>query len=495
MLRQQKHTRSVHILALGLIAVIMSGCAAVGPDYTMTSKEVPPTWKLSEDPAFLAGAEMRRDWWTIFNDPMLNDFIGIAQSNNLDVLTAIARVEEARARLGIASGNRYPEARIDGSVNRNRTSENSLAAGSEETFYSPAVGASWEIDLFGRIRRSVEAASAQYQATEEEFNDVMVSLYSQVSRTYIEIRTSQARLVSANANITSQRGLLELTRSRFKHGLATDLDIAQAERLLARAESEVPPLKVSLSQGINSLSVLLGMMPGSLYDQLVEVKKIPLPPKEASVGVPAELLRNRPDIRRAERILAAETARIGIATADLYPSFSLSGVFGFESIDASDLFDAGSRVFSFGPSLRWQIFSGGRVRNTIKARDAIALQALHGYEQTVLNGVLEVENSMKAYIEDRVRLAALERAVAAARRSVNLSSKLYREGLVDFQPVLDAQRDQLSFENQLALARGDSAVNFVRLYTALGGGWQVNSEQPAPAPTMTADKLSRPTTH
>lgn len=465
--------KAIYPLLIGFLILTMTGCGAVGPDYSAPQNQMPSVWTYQEDPGLIVGEKLQRDWWTILGDPLLDEYITSAEKNNLDVLTAVARLDEARSRLGISMGLHYPEASVDGSVTRNRTSENSVTHSIEETFYAPGVGASWEIDLFGRIRRSIEAATADYQATEEEYNCVKVSLYGEVTRTYLDIRTTQARLRSANSNISSQRALFELTRSRFSHGLATDLDVAQAERLLARAESEVPPLKVALSEAINSLSVLLGRMPGSLHKQLMEVQPIPLPPEQATVGLPAELLRRRPDIRRAERILAAETARIGVATADLYPSFSLSGVFGFESIDANVLFDAGSHVFSFGPSLRWQVFSGGRIRSRIKVQDAVVMQALHSYEQAVLNGVLEVENSMKAYIEDRVRLAALERSVDAARRSVALSTKLYREGLVDFQPVLDAQRDQFDFENQLALARGNSAVNFVRLYTALGGGWQV----------------------
>lgn len=473
-------TKGSRIMLLIPILMILGGCAAVGPNYTTPNPETGDAWNNSwtsgEKEVIQKDQAFQHDWWTLFDDPLLTHYIEDATESNLTVLTAFLRMEEVRARLGVVLGDRFPQVNADADVLRQRSSDNSIAGGYEETFYSPSLGASWEIDLFGRIRRSIEAATADYQATEEEYHDVMVSLYGEVSRTYFTIRTAQARLASAEANIGSQVELLELTRSRFTHGLATDLDVAQAERLLARAEAEVPPLKVTLAEGINSLSVLLGRMPGNLHHELLAVKPIPLPPTRASVGLPADLLRRRPDIRRAERVLAAETARIGIATADLYPSFSLTGIFGFESIDAGDLFDAGSRVFSFGPSLRWQIFSGGSIRNRIKAQDAVAQQALLGYEQSVLTGVLEVENSLKAYVEDRARLKALERSVEAAKRSVRLSTKLYKEGLVDFQPVLDAQRDQFNFENQLAVARGDSSINFVRLYTALGGGWQTAQE-------------------
>ncbi|MCG8636819.1 MAG: efflux transporter outer membrane subunit, partial [Desulfobacterales bacterium] len=423
------------------------------------------------DPALLPSAELVQHWWRLFDDPLLNEFIETASRNNKDLLTAILRVEETRARLGIAAGEQLPEMTSDAGAVRSRPSENTTGSGNVYTTYTAGVGASWEIDLFGRIRREVEAATAEYQASEEDRTDVMVSLYANVSLTYLQIRTDQARLTSARDNIANQKALLELAQSRFRYGLATDLDIAQAQRLLARAEAEVPSLRIALSQGINNLAVLLGLVPGHLHDRLKIIAPIPMPPEKATVGVPADLLRQRPDIRRAERRLAAQTARIGVATADLYPSFSLTGRFGLESVDTSDLFDAGSKVFSFGPSLRWKIFSGGRVRNRIKVEDAVMQQYLLAYEQSVLNGLREVENTLKAYIEDRVRLAALERSVSAAKRSVELSAGLYKKGLVDFQPVLDAQRDLFSFEDQLAGARGNSAANFVNLYTALGGGW------------------------
>ncbi len=457
-----------------MIACILPliGCMTVGPDYEPPATEMPAGWHNTGDPALVPNAALVRQWWTLFNDPLLNRLITEATKNNLDLMTAVARVEESRARLGIATGERYPSADIGGSVTQQRGSENSISgAGYEETVYSTRAGASWQIDLFGRIKRSVEAATAQYQASEEDRTDVMVTIYADVALTYLDIRTYQARLAAANANIASQKKVLRLTRSRFKHGLTTDLDVAQSERLLARAEAEVPPLRIALAQGINNLAVLLGRRPGVLHKHLMTPQKIPLPPARATVGVPANLLRQRADIRRAERLLASQTARIGVAKADLYPSLSLTGSFGLEAVDFDDLFDAGSRVFSFGPSLRWDIFSGGRIRNKIKAQDAIVRQSLFKYEQTVLNALREVENTLKAYIEDRIRLSALERSVSAAHRSVKVATGLYKQGLADFQPVLDAQRDQFDFENQLAVARGNSAANFVRLYTALGGGW------------------------
>jgi NodT family efflux transporter outer membrane factor (OMF) lipoprotein len=482
-------TKMQRVLIISLLFAF-AGCATVGPDYKAPEIEVASDWQTVSDPAMLPRAELVQKWWTLFNDPFLNGLIETASLSNLDLLTAVARVEETRARLGVITGERLPSVDVSGSVLRGQTSENNYGTGNTDTFYSNGIGASWEIDLFGRIKRSVEAAKAQYQASEEDRTDVMISLYSSVSLTYLEIRTYQARLASAKSNIESQKDLLALTKSRLEHGLATELDLAQAKSLLASAESEVPPLRLAVSQGINNLAVLLGKRPGTIHKELLAPKPIPLPPSKVTVGVPADLLRQRPDIRKAERILAAQTARIGVEKSALYPSFSLTGSFGFESIDAGDLFDAGSSVFSFGPSLRWNIFSGGRIRNLVKAQDAVTRQSLLSYEQAVLNGLREVENNLKAYVEDRIRLAALERSVDAAQNAVRLAKDLYTQGLVNFQPVLDAQRDQFNFENRMAAAKGDSAANFVKLYASLGGGWDPNSSNESGAIANNSTKSS-----
>ncbi len=487
MKRFQSQKRIFQLLLTASI-LFLTGCAAVGPNYQAPRPDMPPDWHTG-DPALLPEAKMIQNWWALFNDPMLTGFIEEASRSNLDLMLAVARVEEAWARLGIATGGRFPSVDASGTVTRVRTSEYSTGIGASNTIHATGIAASWEIDLFGRIRRTVEAATAKYQAGEEDHTDVMITLYSRVARTYLDVRTYQARLTAADANIKSQKKVLALTKSRFRHGLATDLDVAQAERILASSEAEVPPLRIELSRAINTMAVLLGRQPGALHKQLAEPRPVPLPPARATVGVPTDLLRQRPDIRRAERLLAAQTARIGVAKADLYPSFSLTGSFGFEAVDAADLFNAGSRVFSFGPSLRWNIFSGGSIRSKVKAQDAVTEQALLIYERTVLNALNEVENALKAYLEDRVRLSALQRSVSASRRSVKLATNLYKQGLVDFQNVLDAQRDQFTFENRLAAARGNSAANFVRLYTALGGGW--NPDRPPSLENKTISKIEK----
>ncbi|GAU08746.1 RND transporter [Desulfoplanes formicivorans] len=468
---------------LPVLVFFLAGCAAVGPDYTPPQTDMPSAWHTPLDPALETREHLVLEWWKLYNDPLLTRLITEAATGNLGLKEAVARVDEARAQLGIALGEEVPSLDADAGITRYRTSKNNYGLGKTDTLYAPGVSASWEVDLFGRIRRSVEAAGAEFQATREDRTDVMISLYAQVARTYLNIRTYQARLAAADANIASQKQVLGLTRSKFKYGLATSLDVAQAERVLASSEATIPPLRIELSKSINTMAVLLGRQPGALYDTLSIPKDIPLPPQKATLGMPADLLRQRPDIRRAERQLAAQTARIGVAKADLYPSLSLTGSFGYESVNTNDLFEPASNVFAFGPSLRWNIFSANRIRNRVKAQDAVARQYMLRYESTVLNALNEVENALRAYIEDRVRLEALSRAVDAARRSVTLSTQLYKQGLVNFQDVLDAQRDQFSLENELASARGSSAANFVNLYAALGGGWNPDDPE-ALLPTL-----------
>lgn len=434
---------------------------------------MPEYWHQSTDPALVPDKASIYRWWTVFEDPMLTQLIEQAADSNLDIKLAVARVNEARARLGVVSGERVPFIDTTGDISRQRGSENGASIGGT-TFTRHAIGldAGWEVDLFGRVSRSIEAAAANLQSVQEDQNDVMVTLYAEVALTYLAIRTHQARLTAASGNIDSQKQVLELTRSRFKHGLATDLDVAQAERILASSEAEVPPLRIELSRATNTIGVLLGCHPGTFYEKLNPVKPIPIPPEKITVGIPADLLRQRPDIRRAERELAAQTARIGIAKADLYPRLSLLGTFGLAAIDSKNLFESGSRAFTFGPTLRWNLFDGGRIRSLVNVEDARTEQILLRYEQTLLNALNETENALTTYIEQKLRLEALERTVVAARRTVKLATGLYKEGLTDFQNVLDAQRALFTSENQLAAARGNAVANLVRLYKALGGGWE-----------------------
>jgi NodT family efflux transporter outer membrane factor (OMF) lipoprotein len=478
---KNKRTRSGNSFLIAVIIALLSGCSAVGPDYIAPTIDMPGNWNQSADPAFKPDERDIRHWWIVFDDPMLTNLIDQATEGNLDLQAAFSRVKEARARLGIATGELYPEVDAEGSLSRQKSSENDLAGdGSYATRYRAGIDASWEIDLFGRIRRSIESAEADLQVSEEDRIDVMTSLYAEIALTYFSVRTFQARLDAATSNIESQKQVLSLTESRFKHGLASGLDVAQARQVLANTEAEVPPLRRDLTRAINTIGVLIGRHPGVLYDRLSYVKPIPVPPEQVTVGVPANILRQRPDIRGAERGLAAQTARIGVATADLYPEFALSGSFFYTSVESSELFDWRSSAFSIGPFVRWNVFDADRIRNQIKVEDARTEQALLFYEQTVLTALNEVENSIKAYREERFRVDALETAVEASQRALKLSLTLYKEGLIDFQRVLDAQRELFGSEDQLATSKGTTVINLVQLYKALGGGWN-------PVETLGAD--------
>jgi NodT family efflux transporter outer membrane factor (OMF) lipoprotein len=454
------------------IAFFLAGCAAVGPDYVAPKPEVPAAWQEIEDPGVKPGEAQIRAWWKVFDDPLLTSLIERAAKGNLDLMTAMARVKEARARLGVATGEMLPTLDASGSATRQRGSEYDVVPGGlTQDRLLGQLDASWEIDLFGKIRRSIEAAKADYQATTEDRNDVMITLYADVARTYFAARTAQARFYTAQENIESQKKVLKLTKTRLETGLATALDVAQAESVLASSEAELPPFKVDYHQAVHALALLLGKQPGALKKELKKPKAIPQLPSEVTLGMPADLLRRRPDIRQAERSLAAETARIGVATADLYPSFTINGTFGVAATDAGDLFKSGSGLYSFGPAFSWNLFQGGRVRAQIRAQDAVTEQALYTYEQTVLKALGEVEDSLTAYVQSKYRVDALKRTVQASRRTLELSIGLYKDGLKDFQSVLDAQRSLFSYANQYAAAKGDSAASLVQLYKALGGGW------------------------
>lgn len=467
------------LLGALVLSAFLGGCA-VGPDYVPPKAETPETWHNPSDPALVPDQAAIREWWTVFNDPLLTQLVKDALDGNRDLKAAVARVKEARARLGVAVGAWFPQADAYGEVERSRKSDHALMAVGTNTTYSVGIASNWEIDLFGKISRSVESATALYQASEEDRNDVMVSLCAETARTYLAVRTLQARLEASRGNIESQKQVLELTQSRFKFGLATDLDVAQAQQILATSESELPPLRRGLTEAINTLTVLVGSAPGALTDILSAFAPIPTLPDQVAVGVPADLLRRRPDVRRVERELAAQTARIGVATADLYPQFALNGSFGWAALASGDVFLKGSREWDLIPGVRWNVFDAGRIRNQVKVEDARTEQALLSYEQTILVALKEVENALSAYAEERLRVQALERSVAAAQRTVYLSTALYKEGLADFQNVLDAQRSLFVLENQLAEARGTTASDLVALYRALGGGWEAEPSSQEP---------------
>ena len=449
---------------------LLTACK-VGPDYEgppSRDGELPGMFGEIDDPAFIAGEADLRTWWTVFNDSLLNELIDRAARDNKDLRIALSRVNEARARVGIAQAARAPQVTLGGGV----SGVNDATTGFESrTRSNIGLDASWELDVFGRIARQIETVDTEYQATQEDRRDVQVSLFAEVARAYLSVRSLQAQLAAADSNINSQREILQLTETRFRDGLSSGLDVAQAKQVLASSEAAVPPLRIALSREINTIAVLVGTHPQALHVDLREPKPIPVPLATVTVGVPANLLRQRPDIRAAERRLASQTAQLGVATADLYPSFSIAGSFGLSALDGTSLLDPSSRSFALGPGVRWNLFDGGRLRSQIKVEDARVEQTMLLYERSVLSAMEEVESSMTAFIEQRIRVEAIERAATAARETLKLATRLYTEGLTGFQDVLDAQRQLLATESDVAEARGLASQNLVSLYKAFGGGW------------------------
>ncbi len=444
----------------------MAGCKTVGPDYERpgTETQLPTGFNAPDDPALQPGTQNLENWWEVFQDPQLTSLVERAAKQNLDVRIAIARVNESRARVDIANAARSPQVGLGGQAGA------AALSGAAGGAYNVGIDAGWELDVWGRIERQVEAATAEFEATVEDQRDVMVTLYAEVARHYLAIRSLQERLQAAQRNIEAQREILKITQARSDAGLSSRLDVAQAERILANSESDVPPLRIQLVRSTNTIGVLLGQFPKALHDELSTDKPIPVPPETVAVGVPANLVRQRPDIRGAERRLAAQTARVGVATADLYPQFSLGGSLGVAGFGGGNLFNAGGRGF-LGPSMRWTLFDGGRIRSQIKVEDYRVEQALLTYESTVLQAHEEVESGMTAFLESRLRAESVRRAAEIAREELRLAMYLYKEGLVQFQNVLDAERALFDLENREADARGEASTNLVRLYKALGGGW------------------------
>jgi NodT family efflux transporter outer membrane factor (OMF) lipoprotein len=457
-----------------LITVLVAAGCAVGPNYEPPQTDAPDLWHVELMKGLAEGEGNLQTWWVAFDDPTLTSLIERAAQGSLDIHQAVARVDEVRARRGIARGEWFPNLDNSSTYQRYRISEEVLevvpSGSRRDNFWSTGLDASWEIDFFGRIRRSVESATAGLQASVEDYRDVLVSVSAEVGTTYVEVRTLQERIRVAELNVRNQRSTLQLVIDRNRAGLVGDLDVRQAEQNLARTESFIPTFRSDLAAAIHRLGVLLGDRPSTLFAELGPQAPIPNPPEEILVGVPANLLRQRPDIRQAERALAAQTAQIGVAKADLYPRFALVGTLALQASDFDKWFTGDANFYSFGPAVRWNLFDGGRVRANVQAQEALTGQALIAYEQTVLVALEEVENAMVAFVQENDRRDALQRSVAASVAATGLVKTLYRTGLTDFQNVLDTERTQFQEQDTLAESEGFVTQNLIDVYRALGGG-------------------------
>ncbi len=463
-----------------LMALLLGGCATVGPDYRAPEPQLPAAWSRGAIEAARPerpSAEELAQWWQRFDDPLLATLVTDALAAGLDIRDAEARLREARASRGVAAADRFPTLSASASASRNRSSSES-GSGRASDLYAAGFDASWELDLFGATRRAVEAADADVGAAEADLQDAQVTLAAEVALSYVELRTYQARLAIARQNLASQTETYQLTSWRAQAGLTTELDVAQARSSMEQVRAQIPALETGVAEAEHRLAVLLGRQPGTLHAELAEVRALPVPPASVAVGIPADTVRQRPDIRAAERRLAAQTARVGEAVAARYPSFSLSGSLGLESLAVDQLFTGGAITRGVVGSLAATLFDAGRLRQAVAVQNALQEQALVSYESTLLTALEEVENALVELAASQTQREALLSATEAARTAAALARDQYSAGLVDFQTVLDTQRSQLSLEDELSSAEGEIVSGYIRLYKSLGGGW---SSQPAPA--------------
>jgi NodT family efflux transporter outer membrane factor (OMF) lipoprotein len=496
--RVERLASSVTIALLLGVLWTLGGCK-VGPNFTTPAANINSKWSAEQSSRVSTQTATDQQWWKTFQDEVLNRLVELAYRQNLPLQIAGLRIVEGRARLGIAQGKLYPQTQeIFGGVSAvgvPKPLSESLGFKRNLANYQLGFDAAWEADLWGKYRRGVESDTASLLATVADYYAAIVSLTAEVARTYAVVRTFEVRIDLAVANAKLQEESLRIAESRFRNGATSELDVAQATTLLESTRASIPQLRSSLQQARNALSTLLGQPPGTVESLLMGPKEIPKAPANVAVSVPAEMLRRRPDIRAAELNAAAQCARIGIAKAELYPSFSLFGAFGLWGNNTGrgshNLFSADSIFYAFGPRVNWPVLNYGRLTNNVRVQDALFEQALVNYHDTVLNAAQEVEDALSGFLNDQEALGLQERSVVAAQRSEEIAVVQYREGAVDFQRVVDAQRFLLQQQNELAQIRSSVSTNLIALYKALGGGWEVRRDQPVVSERMRKEMQDR----
>lgn len=479
--------------ALAMLAVVaaMSGCI-VGPDYCGPRTPVPDVWHQELENGAYVGSNELHNWWMLFEDPTLTQLIDCAEKHNLNLYSAYTRICQARSQECIVEAAKKPMLSGTGGL---RTSQQSLNAFNPaalgfgggagmggmgmglsggipaQSIWSLGLDVGWEPDLFGKVERQLQSAQANTCAQVEAYRDVLVSLYGDVAQSYVQVRTLQQQLLIACQNVELRKQSQSLANKRVEGGVSPNVDLFQADSELASAEADIPQLELQLNQALNRLSTLLGHYPGAMHCVLAEPGPIPDVPRNLPQVVPCDMIRQRPDIRQAERRIMGATADVGAAMAELLPSLRLGGNLSLSAINLGDLFEGDSFGFGLGPSFSWPILQGGRIRCNIAAKECAVEEAIVNYEQTLLRASEEVENSVVGFNKNRVRAAALERTVEAAEKSFESVLALYRAGQVDFQNVLDTQRTLFASQNALAIAQGQIITDLITFYRALGGGW------------------------
>ncbi len=514
-------------IALSAVAIALAGCMT-GPDYAQPKVDVPEAWSSAREGGVTDGPSPVTAWWEAMGDPVLDTLVERAVAENFDLEIAESRVREARAARGIAASTMLPNVGVNASATYNQSIEQNVGGGSSvsgglsngpngpssnvtvrsgdltisrndsaagstssisltpgasdtpdrtDNLFQVGFDASWELDVFGGNRRAIEAAEADIEVANEFRRDVLVSLLSEVALNYIDLRSAQTRLAITEKNIEAQSQSVRITDDRFKAGLSSQLDAFQARALLASTQSQVPLLRTQIAAAIHRLGVLVGDDPGALKEELSASSPLPGGIEGIPIGLPSELLRRRADIRRAERELAAQTARIGVAIADLYPRFFLTGSLSGMSSTAGSVLSGANQFWSIGPGISWPIFQGGRIRANIEVQNEREEQAAINYERSIMNALEDVENSLVAYAQEQLRQESVQLAVEANEAAVRISNERYVSGLESFLNVILAQQSLFNTEDQLVQSQRAELTYLVSLYKALGGGWEVFEEE------------------
>ncbi len=483
-------------MAVISLAVFLGGCASVGPNYQAPVLAAPAHWQESQEKAGVALALEEIAWWKAFGDPVLNNLIEQAAKTNLDLEQARARLIQARTNVTAAGAAAWPSIQGAGSVTRSgggidtttSTSPSALATASG-TILQAGFDASWEIDVFGGTRRSVEAARAKLQGSVADLRSTRLTLLGDVAKNYIDLRANQAQREITRRNVEAQQQTVEVTRARFKLGLTTYLDVAQAEAQKAATESNLPSLETSIKQSIHRLGILLGQEPNALKAELSAIRPLPQTTGVMATGLPSDLLARRPDLRQVERQLAAASADIGVAKAELYPKFDLTAALGLQGSTVSNLVKASSgRYWSLVPGVTWNLFDGGKARATVKNKQAVYEENLAKYRASFLKALEEVENALAAYYAEQTKRRILAESVRANDEAVALAKERYRRGLTNFLDVLTAQNSLYTAQSNLSTSEAKLLTDLISLYKALGGGWDAADVRVAEGPVTPETK-------
>ena len=472
-----KRNFSTILLLSVVISLLASGCTMLGPDFQRPDAQVADKWLEDKSRIIKESKTDGAQWWKIFKDPVLDELIRISYAQNLPLQVAGLRVLEARAQLGVVSGSLYPQVQqVQGDLYTGGAPR--TAADRYSNSASLGFDASWEVDFWGKFRRSIQSADANLASSIAGYDDVLVSLTGEVARNYVLIRSLEERISLAGKNVKIQKRVMDIVKVQFDNGTVTELDLQQSRTQLYSTKALIPGFQLSMEQAKHSLSILMGMPPGDLNKLLKGSGAIPGAQAEVVVGIPAELLRRRPDIREAEMQAAAQSEQIGIARAELYPSFSLIGDLGWSANSAGGssigkLFESNNYGYTLGPSFSWKILNYGRLKNQVRVQDARLEQLLTSYQNTVLGAAQEVEDAMSGFLNSKVKAQHLKVSVDAAQRALDLSMLQYEEGLVDYNRVLDSTTALTTQQDNYTATRGDVSTYLIAMYKALGGGWQM----------------------